>query len=187
MQKNPRRPTEIHHKTQNWWPTKIHKFTTKPRKTTASTTKDSKTTPQNPKLDQILATISATTRDSREEIKLNLSHNSPNQTNNIHQIGANLNHDPRSTTTTIHWWEEGGRIGEKRGKERERERERERNLGEMVRGRGRSLSEMAWQRRSERGERRDLGRRQTRKRERNKLIKNDSIVLQCGLKNESAL
>ena len=130
MQKNPRRPTEIHHKTQNRWPTEIHKFTTKPRKTTASTTKDSKTTPQNPKLDQILATISATTRDSKEEIKPNLSHNSPNQTNNIHQIGANLNHDPRSTTTTIHWWEEGGRIGEKRGKKRKKkyiyiERERE--------------------------------------------------------------
>ena len=154
MQKNPRRPTEIHHKTQNRWPTEIHKFTTKPRKTTASTTKDSKTTPQNPKLDQILATISATTRDSREEIKLNLSHNSPNQTNNIHQIRANLNHDPRSTTTTIHWWEEGGRIGEKRGKEREREREREKLGWDGERERKKlewdGVTEEKWERREKR-------------------------------------
>ena len=46
-------------------------------------------------------------------------------------------------------------------------------LAEMVRGRGRSLGEMVWQRRSER--------------ERKKLIKNDSMLLQCGLKNESTL
>ena len=50
------------------------RFTTKPRKTTTSTTKDSKTTPQNPKSNQ----ISTTTRDFREEIKLNLNHNPPN-------------------------------------------------------------------------------------------------------------
>ena len=69
-----------------------HRFTTKPKKTIASTTRDSKTTPQNPKLDQ----ISTNTGDSREEIKPNLSHNPPNQTNNIHQseqISAMI-HDP---------------------------------------------------------------------------------------------
>ena len=70
-----------------------HRFTTKPKKTIASTTRDSKTTPQNPKLDQ----ISATTGDSREEIKPNLSHNPPNQTNNIHQskqISAMIHNPP---------------------------------------------------------------------------------------------
>ena len=42
-------------KTQNWWSTETHRFIIKPRKTTASTIRNSKTTPQNPKLDQISA------------------------------------------------------------------------------------------------------------------------------------
>ena len=48
-----------------------YRFTTKPRKTTASTTRDSKTTPQNPKSDQISATTGdlTTLRPKSREIE----------------------------------------------------------------------------------------------------------------------
>ena len=73
--------------------------------------------------------ISATIGDSREEIKPNLDHNPPNKTNNIHQIGANLSHDPRSINEKKE--REPMRREEKKEKRniyiyRERERERER-------------------------------------------------------------
>ena len=137
MLKNPWRPTKIHHKTQknnnihktqNWWPTETHRFTTKSKKTTASTTRDLKTTPQNPKLDQ----ISATTGDSREEIKPNLSHNPPNQTNNIHQseqISAMI-HDPPPPQS----------IGEKKEREPVRREEKKEKMKKTTQPRWSTLN-----------------------------------------------
>ena len=79
------------------------RFTTNPRKTTASTIGNLKTTPQNPKSDQISAMILATTKDSREEIRLNFSHNPPNRPTTsikLEQISAMV-HDPPKEVNTV--------------------------------------------------------------------------------------
>ena len=128
-----------HTQTQDRWPTPHAPHRTKTTTTNhskKSTTKPPSPPPQNPppthpdlnpnqnpppwfEDNTIKPKIEPNLSHHRRFQRRNQIESQPQSTKSDQQhpsIGANLNHDPRSTTTTIHRWEEGERTDEKRKK-----------------------------------------------------------------------